>query len=48
MLSDWLGTNGSAAPSDGDVSVTTCPACGYHIAVLFYDGGRQPLATLGS
>lgn len=26
---------------------TTCPACGYHVAVLFYDGGAQPLATLG-
>lgn len=25
----------------------TCPACGYHVAVLFYDGGEQPLATLG-
>jgi len=24
----------------------TCPACGHHIAVPFYDGGRQPLATL--
>lgn len=25
----------------------TCPACGYHVAVPFYDGERQPLATLG-
>jgi hypothetical protein len=24
----------------------TCPACGYHVAVPFFDGGRQPLATL--
>jgi hypothetical protein len=24
----------------------TCPACGHHIAVPFYDGGSQPLATL--
>lgn len=24
----------------------TCPACGHHVAVPFYDGGRQPLATL--
>ena len=24
----------------------TCPACGHHIAVPFYDGGKQPLATL--
>jgi len=26
---------------------TTCPACGYHVAVLLFDGGEQPLATLG-
>ncbi len=25
---------------------TTCPACGYHVAAPFYDGRRQPLATL--
>ena len=24
----------------------TCPACGYHVAVPFYDGGQQTLATL--
>ena len=24
----------------------TCPACGYHVAVPFYDGGNQPLATV--
>jgi len=24
----------------------TCPACGHHIAVSFFDGGEQPLATL--
>lgn len=24
----------------------TCPACGHHVAVPFYDGGRQPLATV--
>lgn len=24
----------------------TCPACSYHVAVPFYDGGRQPLTTL--
>jgi hypothetical protein len=23
-----------------------CPACGHHVAVPFFDGGRQPLATL--
>ena len=25
---------------------TTCPACGHHVAVRFYDGGQRPLATL--
>jgi hypothetical protein len=25
----------------------TCPACGHHIAAPFFDGGMQPLATLG-
>jgi hypothetical protein len=25
---------------------TTCPACGYQIAVPFFSGGNQPLATL--
>jgi predicted O-linked N-acetylglucosamine transferase (SPINDLY family) len=24
----------------------TCPACGHHVAVPFYDGGAQPLATV--
>jgi len=24
----------------------SCPACGYHVAVNFYDGGRAPLTTL--
>jgi hypothetical protein len=24
----------------------TCPACGHHVAVAFYDGGLAPLATL--
>ena len=24
----------------------TCPACGHHVAVLFFDGGNQPLATI--
>jgi hypothetical protein len=23
----------------------TCAACGYHVAVPFYDGGKQPLTT---
>ncbi|MBZ5591360.1 MAG: methyltransferase domain-containing protein [Acidobacteriia bacterium] len=25
----------------------TCPGCGHHVAAPFYDGGRQPLATVG-
>jgi hypothetical protein len=25
----------------------TCPACGHHVAAPFYDGGKQPLATVG-
>ena len=29
-----------------DMRAVTCPACGYHVAVPFYDGGSQPLATL--
>jgi len=24
----------------------TCPACGHHVAVAFFDGDRQPLATI--
>ena len=31
----------------GVLETSTCPACGHHVAVTFYDGGRQPLATLG-
>lgn len=26
---------------------STCPACGHHVSVDFFDGGNQPLATLG-
>ena len=26
--------------------LANCPACGHHVAVSFFDGGRQPLATL--
>ncbi len=26
---------------------STCPACGHHVAVDFFDGEEQPLATLG-
>ena len=29
-----------------DARVQTCPACGHHVAVPFFDGGEQPLATL--
>ncbi|MBV6467654.1 MAG: hypothetical protein PGMFKBFP_03023 [Anaerolineales bacterium] len=47
MLSEWLGKNGAARLESSDISVTTCPACGYHVSALFYDGGAQPLATLG-
>lgn len=25
---------------------STCPACGHHVAVSFYDGGRHPLSIL--
>lgn len=24
----------------------TCPACGHHVAIAFFDGGKQPLATI--
>lgn len=47
MLCDWSGAAGAPALETSDISITTCPACGYHVAVLFYDGGHQPLATLG-
>jgi len=42
----WRGGGGVSKAMDG-MRATTCPACGFHVAVLFYDGGRQPLATLG-
>ncbi len=29
------------------IFASTCPACGHHVAVTFFDGGEQPLATLG-
>lgn len=29
-----------------DVRGSACPACGCHVAVPFFDGGAQPLATL--
>lgn len=30
-----------------NMRAVTCLACGYHVAVPFYDGGAQPLTTLG-
>ncbi len=30
----------------GRLEEATCPACGHHVAVAFYDGGDQPLATI--
>src|SRR5258708_3778552 len=33
-------------PLRGLLRTSTCPACGYHVAVPFYDGGHQPLTTL--
>ena len=35
----------SNAPADW-LQTSTCPACGFHVAVNFYDGGRAPLTTL--
>ena len=29
-----------------DVREATCPACSHHVAVPFFDGGQQPLATI--
>lgn len=47
MLSATLGAPGALNLTEQEVATTTCPACGYHVAVRFYDGGAQPLATLG-
>jgi len=45
------GVPGSPAPEGGSLPErlvsAACPACGHHAAAPFYDGGRQPLATLG-
>ncbi len=39
--------NGSLIHSDSvDVRGSACPACGCQVAVPFFDGGAQPLATL--
>ncbi|MCS7025709.1 MAG: class I SAM-dependent methyltransferase [Bryobacteraceae bacterium] len=43
----WFGDGGAVVWSEQDVHTTSCPACGFHVGILFYDGGRQPLATLG-
>jgi hypothetical protein len=29
-----------------DFRAETCPACGHHVATPFFEGGRQPLATI--
>lgn len=33
-------------PVINSIRGSTCPACGYHVAVPFFDGGMQPLATI--
>lgn len=35
-----------SAPLTSSIRESTCPACGYHVAVPFFDGGKQPLATI--
>jgi hypothetical protein len=38
---------GSTGNRLGDwLQAATCPACGFHVAVNFYDGGQAPLTTL--
>jgi len=42
-------SSSSAQPEDSlsdRLCSATCPACGHHVAIGMYDGGRQPLATL--
>ena len=36
----------SGPPLSHLLRTSTCPACGHHVAVPFYDGGDQPLATV--
>jgi predicted O-linked N-acetylglucosamine transferase (SPINDLY family) len=36
----------SLPPLPSLLRTATCPACGHHVAVPFYDGGEQPLATV--
>ncbi len=47
MLIEQTGLGAGAASGAARAVTATCPACGYHVAAPFYDGGRQPLATLG-
>jgi len=35
-----------SAPLTSSARESTCPACGYHVAVPFFDGGNQPLAVI--
>lgn len=35
------------ADATNDVHEATCLGCGHYVAVPFFDGGHQPLATLG-
>ena len=35
-----------SAPLTDSIRESNCPACGYHVAVPFFDGGKQPLATI--
>src|SRR4051794_21112071 len=46
MSASLLTSLSSPVPLDGLLRACTCPACGYHVAVPFYDGGCQPLTTL--
>ena len=41
------GGGGATAKLARELISATCPACGDHVAAPFYDGGLQPLATLG-
>jgi len=36
----------SPPPLSTLLRTSTCPACGHHVAVPFFDGGEQPLATV--
>jgi predicted O-linked N-acetylglucosamine transferase (SPINDLY family) len=46
-ISETESSAGAGSPSLSELLQTsTCPACGHHVAVPFYDGGLQPLATV--